>query len=167
MNPPPAAGRAPRWFGGDGAGGGAGGCPGLAGTPGSGGGASIAVLIAGAPLSLDSSTLVARDGGAGGRGTLGSAPTIAGRPGLDYAAGANTAGLSGSNGGASGVSGSGAGGPSYGLAYTAAAPVMTKTTTKAGHGGDGVPEIANPDALGNAKTIAASAAGAAQDTRQP
>lgn len=159
--------RTPRWFGSNGAGGGAGGCPGLAGTPGSGGGASIAIVVVGSPMTIDRSDLVAHGGGAGGRGTLGSSPSPGGRPGVDYALGPNSAGRNGSAGGAAGVSGSGAGGPSYGLAFTAAAPTMTKTTSKAGRGGDGVPELSNPDALGNPRTVPASAQGIAQDVLVP
>lgn len=156
----------PRWFGNSGAGGGAGGCPGLAGTPGMGGGASIAVLVVGAAIKIEKSDLLAHAGGAGGKGTFGSSPTPGGMPGADYAALANTRGNPGTAGAASGVSGSGAGGPSYGLAFTAASPVLVASTAKAGRGGDGLPEIAAVDALGNAKTIPASASGIAQDIQQ-
>ncbi|MBX3191971.1 MAG: hypothetical protein KF819_33580 [Labilithrix sp.] len=151
-----------RWYGNSGAGGGAGGCPGLAGTPGGGGGASIAVLVIGAPLTVESSELIAKNGGDGGRGTFGSSPTPGGRPGLDVAAKGGTGGYGGGAGGAAGVSGSGAGGPSYGLAFTETAPTMSATTAKAGLPGNGVEQLTSVDLMGNAKTILASAAGVAE-----
>ena len=83
-NPDLFEGRNPIWFGRSGAGAGAGGCPGLAGTPGGGGGASIAVLVIGAPITIEKSELLAHDGGAGGRGTFGSSPTKGGNPGINY-----------------------------------------------------------------------------------
>lgn len=143
------------WSGEEGSGGGAGGCPGLAGTPGKGGGASIALLLVESPIAISQSEIRSAGGGAGGRGSLGSTPTPGG-------AGAKGA-ANGGNGGASGVSGSGGGGPSFAIAHTGGAPKLASTTAKAGHGGAGVPEETTTDALGNAKTLPASAAGATED----
>ncbi len=146
-----------------GAGGGAGGCPGLAGTPGQGGGASVAALVITSPgLTFDASELVASDAGSGGKGTLGSSPTLGGSPG--FAMGTSTAAGAGGPGGRAGVSGSGAGGPSIAIAHTGGEPkVENGTTLKPGTAGAGVPEETATDALGNVKTLPASAAGVAKD----
>ena len=146
-----------------GPGGGAGGCPGLAGTAGKGGGASIGVLALGsAGLAFDACEIVAGSGGAGGRGTLGSSPTEGGLGGT--ASGTSTAAGAGGPGGRAGVSGSGAGGPSIAIAHTGGEPkVENGTTLKPGTAGAGVPEETATDALGNVKTLPASAAGVAKD----
>lgn len=141
-----------------GSGGGAGGCPGFAGTAGKGGTASIAVLmLASEGLTFDAALLQAGTGGAGGKGTLGSAPTAGGQPGEAYA-GAK-AGEAGGNGGRPGVSGSGAGGPSLGIAHSGGVPTLTNgAVAKAGRGGDGVPADSKT-VLGVTWTLPASAPG--------
>jgi hypothetical protein len=64
------------------------------------------------------------------------------------------------------VSGSGAGGPSYALAFTGTTPSVQATTLKAGQGGAGVAEETATDALLNRKTLPGSAAGDAKDLFQ-
>ena len=167
VNPDLFEGRNPFWHGTSGAGGGAGGCPGLAGSPGKGGGASVAVFVAGAPIKLERSDLIARDGGPGGRGTFGSDPTPGGAPGAQAPNAGFTAGTAGFAGSAAGVSGSGAGGPSYALAYTGDLPSLTQTTTKVGQGGAGVAAETKPGALGVTRTLAASASGDAKEIVKP
>lgn len=122
-----------------GPGGGAGGCGGVAGTPGKGGGASIAALVlSSSDLIFEDTKLLAGKGGDGGKGTLGSAPTAGGAPGK-VPTGAGAA-QPGQRGGRPGVSGSGAGGPSFGLAHHGGQPKLSGTTVvKAGEGGAGVP----------------------------
>lgn len=147
------------WVGSKGSGGGAGGCPGLAGTPGRGGGASVGALLLDSPITIIASEIVSAGGGAGGRGSLGSSPTAGGKGALTPRLAGN-----GGNGGASGVSGSGAGGPSFAIAHTAAAPPkVMSTTTKPGNGGTGVPAETTTDALGNTKTLPASATGLSKE----
>ncbi|MCL2777202.1 MAG: hypothetical protein FWD73_04295 [Polyangiaceae bacterium] len=123
---------------GTGAGGGAGGCGGLAGTPGKGGGASIAALLSASEgLTFDAALVLAGQAGAGGKGSLGGSPTPGGAAGAT-AAGAGAA-QPGGPGGLPGVSGSGAGGPSIGVAYTGGKPnLINGTIAKAGGFGAGV-----------------------------
>jgi hypothetical protein len=127
-------------YGPSGPGGGAGGCPGLAGTAGGGGGASIAALVfASARLTFTTSELVAADGGKGGIGAFGTAPTAGGQPGV--AKNGAPPGTAGGAGGRAGFSGNGSGGPSMALAYTGGDPVVASDTqTTAGLGGKGVIE---------------------------
>jgi hypothetical protein len=119
-----------------GSGGGAGGCPGLAGTPGKGGGASVAVIAIRSAMSFDTSEIVSGDGGAGGKGTFGTAPSAGGLPGSPHADG--TSGAPGGDGGDAGWSGSGAGGPSIGIAHAGGAPKLVNSTPVVGAGGAGV-----------------------------
>lgn len=120
-----------------GPGGGAGGCGGVSGTPGTGGGASIgALLLSSEGMTFDAAVMVAGAGGAGGEGTLGAPPTVGGMPGTSPT-GAGP-GQPGGRGGRPGVSGSGAGGPSFGIAYTTGAPTLIHdASAKAGKGGAG------------------------------
>lgn len=143
-----------------GGGGGAGGCPGLAGTPGKGGGASIAALVlASDGLTFEQAELVAGDGGAGGKGTFGSAPTAGGAGGT---AAGGSPGLRGGDGGRAGISSSGAGGPSYGLAFSGTQPKLDATAPKAGTGGAGVAEEPK-EIFGLTTTLPATPAGDSKD----
>lgn len=121
-----------------GPGGGAGGCGGVAGTPGKGGGASIAALVlSSGDMVFEDTDVVGGNGGDGGKGSLGSDPTVGGAPGKTPT-GAGVA-QSGQRGGRPGVSGSGAGGPSFGIAHHGGQPKLEGTTiVKAGEGGAGV-----------------------------
>jgi hypothetical protein len=145
-----------------GSGGGAGGCGGLAGTPGKGGGASIAALLSASEgLTFDATMLNAAAGGASGKGSLGSNPTAGGAAGTTLA-GAGAA-QPGGAGGRPGISGSGAGGPSIGIAYTGGKPnLINDTVIKPGKPGAGVPE--DSKAFQNVTwKLPASAAGIAQN----
>lgn len=158
------AGSSQQWgYGATGPGGGAGGCPGLAGTPGRGGGASIGALLQSSKgITFDATEIAASSGGAGGKGAFGSSPTPGGAAGTK--SGSAGSASAGGAGGRSGVSGSGAGGPSYGIAATLGdAKLVNGAVAKAGAPGAGVPEQTTTDAVGNAKTIAASVAGTAKD----
>jgi hypothetical protein len=156
----------------NGAGGGAGGCPGLAGTPGGGGGASIAIIAIASPMVLDTCIVQSSDGGDGGKGTFGSNATPGGTGGADMDPGACAAtvcpdkdykphaGGNGGAGGQSGFSGSGAGGPSIGIAAHGEQVVLTNTTPAPGNFGHGVAAITS-----GSKTIPASPDGAASATQ--
>ena len=133
-------------------GGGLGGCPGLAGTAGKGGGASIGILAIRSPLRLDSLTVTSAAGGAGGKGTFGSRETNGTNGAYDGSAQAHS--KPGEAGGRAGVSGSGAGGPSIGIAHEGGAPVLTASTATAGAAGEGVGAQ-----VSGAKTLPASAEG--------
>lgn len=149
-------------YGRAGGGGGAGGCPGLAGTPGKGGGASMAVALVRSPVRFESMSLTAGAGGAGGRGTFGSNPT-GGSSGADdsppsvYSPVKTSAG---GLGGAAGISGHGAGGPSIAIAHEGLAPIVTQSTSKPGVPGAGVAEVSQ-----GGRTIPASPAGVAEAVR--
>lgn len=147
-----------------GPGGGAGGCPGLAGTAGKGGGASVgALLVDSLGLVLDATDIVARDGGAGGRGTFGSDATAGGPPAMPYpGAGAAEPGHAG---GRAGVSGSGAGGSSVGIAHRGGAPTLvSKSSVQVGKPGAGAPQAEKTyAATGETKTLPASVDGIAKD----
>lgn len=146
-----------------GSGGGAGGCPGLAGTPGKGGGASVAAYLVASAMRFEESELVADDGGAGGKGTFGTLPSMGGAAG--GVPGGAQPGTRGGAGGSAGVSGSGAGGPSVALAHTGAVAVLVSTETKHGKGGAGVPAMTSEEIVGpgvrSTKTLGASSAGLA------
>lgn len=147
-----------------GPGGGAGGCPGLAGTAGKGGGASVGALVYDSPgITFDAVEIVAGDGGAGGRGTLGSNATAGGPPATPRG-GAGVA-EAGQPGGRAGVSGSGAGGSSVAIAHHGGAPSLVNgSTLKVGKPGAAVPQEQKTDAAtGQVKTLAASAPGVAKD----
>jgi len=150
------------YYGIGGGGGGAGGCPGLAGTAGKGGGASIAALVVASPgLAFEATELAGGDGGAGGKGTLGSVPTVGSAAGTNGPL-VTPAPTAGGVGGRAGYSGSGAGGPSIALAYSAG-DVDVRATSKlvVGKGGAAAPEEQRTDGLGNTVTLPASAAGLA------
>jgi hypothetical protein len=153
------------WTGWSGAGGGAGGCPGLAGGEGKGGGASIAATLVESPVTFDAVELLSKSGGAGGLGAFGSAPLAGG------AAGVNTqpsliptrSGLPGGRGGAAGISGNGAQGPSLGIAYAGTKPsVSADTKITVGAGAATIPARSRTT-LGVTKTVPASPAGIAKD----
>lgn len=129
-----------------GMGGGAGGCPGLQATTATAGGASIAVLAFNSALRIDRSQIESSRGGNGGKGAFGGAGTPGG-----------TGAAVGGAGGRGGNGGSGGGGPSIGLAFTGAAPVLASTTTSLGAAGSGQPAMTS-----NGTTIPASANGLAQ-----
>jgi hypothetical protein len=145
-----------RWYGHSGAGGGAGGCPGLAGTAGKGGGASLAALLVRSPVRFDAMALTTGQGGAGGRGTVGSEPTAGSEGGFDADLFDNDLYKShpGTRGGEAGVSGHGAGGPSIAIAHEGIAPILTQTTTQPGAAGEGVAAVTK-----GSRTLPASAAG--------
>ena len=149
-------------YGRAGGGGGAGGCPGLAGTAGKGGGASMAVALVRSPVRFESMALTAGAGGAGGRGTFGSNPT-GGSSGADDSlpwvmSPEKTS--AGGLGGAAGISGHGAGGPSIAIAHEGLAPIVTQSTSKPGVPGAGVGELTQ-----GGRTIPASPAGVAEAVR--
>lgn len=145
-----------------GAGGGAGGCGGPSGTAGKGGGASIAVLVwSSSGLAFDDTLLFGGEGGMGGKGTLGAAPTSGGKAG-GTATGAAAA-SNGGDGGRPGVSGSGAGGPSFGIAVHGPAPKFVNgALAKAGPGGAGA-AADSKTALGVTWKLPASASGLSKD----
>lgn len=152
---PKAASGSGTWWGSSGGGGGAAGCPGLAGTAGKGGGASLGVLAVRSPVRFESMTVIASTGGAGGRGTFGS-NFVAGTPGADDTTQALVLDHStpGSRGGASGISGNGAGGPSIGIAHVGLAPILTQSNTQSAPGGAGIQARTQ-----GSKTLPASPAG--------
>jgi hypothetical protein len=143
------------WYGNDASGGGAGGCPGLAGGEGKGGGASIAAFVVASPsITFDHVDLVAKDGGAGGKGTTPSQRTFGGRGGDMVSNAAGTYGNWGQPGGEGGTSGSGAGGPSIAFVHDASISETTTITMRHGTAGAGVARVGS---------IAASASGEAKD----
>lgn len=150
------------WRGFGGAGGGPGGCPGLAGTPGKGGGASIAALLIESPITFDAAELLSHVGGGGGLGAFGSAPTDGGTQGTNVYF-TLTNGHPGGRGGAAGISGNGANGPSLGIAYVGTKPtVSADTKVTPGAGGATIPARSRTT-LGVTKTVPASPAGIAKD----
>ena len=150
------------WRGFGGAGGGPGGCPGLGGTPGKGGGASIAALLLESPVAFEAAEIVSRSGGSGGLGAFGSAPTDGGPPGPNVYF-PLTGGQYGGRGGAAGVSGNGANGPSLGIAYAGTKPnVNADTKVTVGTAGAAIPARSRTT-LGVTKTIPATSAGIAKD----
>jgi hypothetical protein len=153
------------WAGWTGAGGGAGGCPGLAGGEGKGGGASIAAALIESPLSFEAVELVANRGGAGGLGSFGSAPTIGGAAGINTTPALipSRSAQPGGRGGAAGISGNGANGPSLGIAYSGTKPnVSADTKVTVGAPGALIPARSRTT-LGVTKVIPASSAGIAKD----
>ena len=140
-----------KYFGTGGASGGSGGCPGLAGTAGTGGGASIAALLIASAATFDHVDLISNDGGNGGKGTFGSPATKGGKGGAGKG---KAEAQDGSAGGEAGISGSGAGGPSFGVASHGTAPKMIESKVTAGQGGHGVDEL-----QANGKIIPASSSG--------
>lgn len=140
--------------------GGTGGCAGLAGTAGTGGGASVGALLVASPgMAFVDVAIVASDGGVGGRGTFGSAPTPGGAAGFTpHVAYAATAGGAG---GVAGPSGAGAGGPSYAIVHVTGQPRLERGSRVAGRGGAGAPAEVHVGLDGVTRTIAASKAGGA------
>jgi hypothetical protein len=152
------------WTGWTGAGGGAGGCPGLAGGAGDGGGASIAAALIESALAFDTVELFSARGGAGGLGSFGSAPTPGGTAGGNSQSSAipSRSAQPGGRGGAAGISGNGANGPSIGIAYVGAKPVVSADTrTTVGTAAAPI-ETRSRTTLGITKTIPASPAGRAE-----
>jgi len=151
------------WTGQSGPGGGPGGCPGVAGTPGKGGGASLGVVAVRSPLRLEDMTVTSSTGGAGGKGTFGSQPTMGGPGGRDSDRYTSPPGFStpGGLGGAAGISGNGAPGPSIAIAYRGAAPVLTRATSTPGAGGAAIEARS-----ANGKTIPASPAGLSEQVKE-
>lgn len=149
------------WEGITGGSGGAGGCPGLAGTPGKGGGASLAAVLFASPVAFVGSTLVAHDGGAGGKGSIGTSPTVGGKAGstpneVYIKPKPVVVAAPGGRGGPAGFSGSGAGGPSLGIAHTNGVPTLEGTSVTVAAGGKGVPEEKTTDAAGYDHVLPAS-----------
>lgn len=147
-----------------GASGGAGGCAGLAGSPGKGGGASIAILALESAIKIEGSELVSSHGGDAGLGALGSIPTAGGTAdNTAVASHATLFGKAGGHGGAAGMSGNGATGPSFGIAYVGAKPdVRPDTTITPGSGGAAIDARTHTDAFGFTKSIPATPAGLSQ-----
>lgn len=151
------------WRGAGGAGGGAGGCPGLAGAAGTGGGASLALALIDSPLVVDGTQLISGRAGAAGRGSFGSDPTSGG------AAGANTvddpvvAARDGGRGGLAGISTNGSNGPSVAVLHSGAAPTIRGGTTLTPGPVSPAIEARSRTALGNTRTIPATAAGTSRD----
>ena len=146
-----------RHYGTTGPGGGAGGCPGLAGTAGKGGGASFGAALVRSPVRFDTVVVESANGGAGGRGAIGSNATPGSKGGNDNVFTADdTKSYPGGAGGTAGISGSGAGGPSIAIAYQGLAPIQSQTTTRFGIGGAGVDAVTQ-----GGRTLPASPSGAA------
>ena len=146
-----------RHYGTSGPGGGAGGCPGLAGTAGKGGGASFGAALVRSPVRFDTVVVESANGGAGGRGAIGSNATLGSKGGNDNVFTADeTKSYPGGAGGYAGISGSGAGGPSIAIAYQGLAPIQSQTTTRFGIGGAGVDAVTQ-----GGRMLPASPAGAA------
>lgn len=120
------------WLAGTGIGGagGPGGCGGAGGAGGAGGGSSIALLVFDSAVSVEASTLVAKDAGAGGKGGNGQrgqlASASAGAPSDPAEA---CAGGAGGVGGSGGGGGGGAGGVSAGILYKGPAPTIDGAST--------------------------------------
>jgi len=140
------------WAGTGGAGG-TGGCGGLPGTPGRGAGASIGLLVVASEISVKTSRIEARAGGAAGKGALGQIgnngylggfPLFApndrrlGAPGGD-----------GGPGGDAGPSGHGSPGPSIALAYKGQRPNVdaSSVTLTPGTPGTGQSALARPGSI--------------------
>jgi hypothetical protein len=129
-------------FGGGGGGGGAGGCGGGGGGGGQGGGGSIALLLRVCSPLVESSHLIAGDGGTGGSGEVGGTGGSGESGGLGGGAGpgsgAGGEGGDGGGGGLGGGGGGGAGGVAYGV-YRAEGsnPTLLGLTFAIGQGGAG------------------------------
>ncbi len=114
-----------------GGGGGPGGCGGGGGAVGKAGGSSIALLVFDSAVTVESSTLIAKDAGKGGKGGKGQRAQLgsakAGAPNSENACAGGLGGAGGSGGGGGG----GAGGLSAGILYKGPAPVIDGTSTSA------------------------------------
>ena len=149
-----------------GAGGGAGGCPGLAGSQGTGGGASLGVALIESPIVIDGVAIQSGKGGSGGLGTYGSDATAGGRAGASFAKNpASTAG-DGGRGGLAGISTNGSNGPSIGILTMGAAPTRQGTTkVTPGAAAPAIAAQSKTDTLGNPRTIPATPAGVAVESK--
>jgi len=115
-----------------GGGGGPGGCGGAGGAFGSAGGSSIALLVFDSAVTVESSVLVAKDGGNGGQGGKGQRAQLGSASGGAPNAGDSAcAGGLGGAGGSGGGGGGGAGGLSAGILYQGPAPVIDGASTPA------------------------------------
>jgi hypothetical protein len=153
------------WTGWTGAGGGAGGCPGLAGSSGAGGGASISAILVESPVVLDAVELHSARGGAGGLGSFGSSPTGGGAAGTNSQSSlipSRTA-QPGGHGGAAGISGNGANGPSLGIAYVGAKPIIDAETKITPGAAAPAIDARSRTTVGIVKTIPATPAGISKD----
>ena len=153
------------WTGWTGAGGGAGGCPGLAGSAGTGGGASISAILVESPVAFDAVELHSARGGAGGLGSFGSSPTAGGAAGTNSQSSlipSRTA-QPGGHGGAAGISGNGANGPSLGIAYVGAKPVIDAQTKITPGAPAPAIDARSRTTVGIVKTIPATPAGISKD----
>lgn len=103
--------------------GGAGGCAGAGGAAGRGGGASIALAVFESPVTLEQSTLEAKDAGRGGNGGKGQKAQLGGTKGSTSSANACDGGFGGI-GGSGGGGGGGAGGVSAGILYRGITPKL-------------------------------------------
>jgi hypothetical protein len=121
--------------------GGMGGCGGGHGGGGKGGGASVALAMWQSTVTLDSVTLIAAKGGAGGKGgnsALGGNGSAGGSRGngVGTSIGAGGGGGPGGAGGTGGSGSGGTGGPSYALLFSGAPPTKTgAVTVTQGQGG--------------------------------
>lgn len=136
--------------------GGVGGCGGQGGNGGHGGGASIALVVVNSKVTLEWSRLATGNGGEGGDG----APGGSGQPGgpggnAGACSDVNALGQPGAPGTAGGIGGSGGaggGGPSIGVLYVGAAPVVSNVEFSLGVPGNG-----GPSAGGSAAAIGVTA----------
>ncbi|MDB4994544.1 MAG: hypothetical protein JWM74_1976, partial [Myxococcaceae bacterium] len=127
---------------------------------GKGGGSSIAIILVDSPITLRNCTVDASNGGAAGKGTLGSDPTPPGVAGPAYGTDSiGTVGGNGGNGGRSGWSGNGAAGHSIGIATHTGIPTVVNTPDATiGVAGATAPAISDTP---SGKTIPAGGAGIA------
>jgi hypothetical protein len=130
-------GGASRTISGHGGGGGCGGCGGNGGRGGQGGGGSIALLLVGSPVTLESCSLRAADAGHGGKGAAGQiGQQEVGAGGSSVSTLHSCDGGNGGRGGNGGAGGGGAGGVSAGILWKGGgAPTLTETSIKHGVGG--------------------------------
>jgi hypothetical protein len=120
---------------GGGGGGGCGGCGGKGGLGGQGGGASLGIVIIDTPVTLESSMVVARNGGNGGDGGDGQPGQAGGLGGRGSPSACD--GGAGGNGAMGGPGGGGVGGSSFGVLWMGASePAITLTTITTGEVGE-------------------------------
>jgi hypothetical protein len=133
-------GGASRTSSGHGGGGGCGGCGGNGGRGGGGGGASIALLLAGSPVTLEACTLRANDAGSGGKGAAGQlGQEEVGSGGLPVSTLHSCGGGNGGRGGGGGAGGGGAGGVSAGILWKGELAPTISEDTSIKHGAAGLP----------------------------
>ncbi|WP_394827594.1 DUF1565 domain-containing protein [Pendulispora albinea] len=138
-----------------GSGGGAGGCGGAGGPGGDGGGSSFALLVYQSPVTLESCSLLAADGGDGARGADGEAAQPGATRGPVSLGTTGCQGGDGGNGASGGGGGGGAGGLSVGIAYVGPKPsrdpatgVVVGKAGAAGDQGNGGPPASNSTGAG-------------------